>query len=195
MWIVSEVVLGWMSTNKVNIGSGNDLVPAGNKPLSEPLLTNMSWYGFTGGNKLMKRIKRFVKWHSTNWSYPCPSGIPHISGRYLQHFQCNCFQANAARPHWWLINIGSGNGKWFYASWKRTVFYTPVWKTDVLCLGNVRPSVCPSVKVQKTLQRQRPDCDETQTSRDAGYCILWISRITTKKLNKTLYIIRWNYCE
>ena len=25
-------------------------------------------------------------------------------------------------------------------------FYTPVWKTDVLCYGNVRPSVCPSVR-------------------------------------------------
>ena len=25
-------------------------------------------------------------------------------------------------------------------------FYTPVWKTDVLCRGNVRPSVCPSVR-------------------------------------------------
>ena len=25
-------------------------------------------------------------------------------------------------------------------------FYTPVWKTDVLCRGNVRPSACPSVR-------------------------------------------------
>ena len=25
-------------------------------------------------------------------------------------------------------------------------FYTPVWKTDVLCRGNIRPSVCPSVR-------------------------------------------------
>ena len=25
-------------------------------------------------------------------------------------------------------------------------FYTPVWKMDVLCRGNVRPSVCPSVR-------------------------------------------------
>ena len=25
-------------------------------------------------------------------------------------------------------------------------FYTPVWKTDVLCRGNVRPSVCTSVR-------------------------------------------------
>ena len=26
-------------------------------------------------------------------------------------------------------------------------FYTPVWKTDVLCRGNVRPSVCPSFRL------------------------------------------------
>ena len=38
---------------------------------------------------------------------------------------------------------------WFFASRLpdgQPDFYTPVWKTDVLCRGNVRPSVCPSVR-------------------------------------------------
>ena len=29
---------------------------------------------------------------------------------YLEHNQVNCHQVNATKPHWWLVNIGSGNG-------------------------------------------------------------------------------------
>ena len=40
-----EIVLKWMSQNtfndKVNIGSGNGLVPSGKKPLPEPILTQI----------------------------------------------------------------------------------------------------------------------------------------------------------
>ena len=45
-WGIScEIVLIWMSldlTDDVNIGSGNGLVPSGNKPLPEPMLTQIS---------------------------------------------------------------------------------------------------------------------------------------------------------
>ena len=41
-WGIScEIAIKWMSldlTNKVNIGSGNGLVPSGNKPLPDPML-------------------------------------------------------------------------------------------------------------------------------------------------------------
>ena len=40
--IPCEITLGWMLqdlADKVNIGSGNGLVPSGNKPLPEPVLT------------------------------------------------------------------------------------------------------------------------------------------------------------
>ena len=33
-----------------------------------------------------------------------------FSDRYLEHFLWNCPQVNATRPHWWLVNIGAGNG-------------------------------------------------------------------------------------
>ena len=40
-----EIVLTWMpqdlTDDKVNIGSGNGLVPSGNKPLPEPMLTQI----------------------------------------------------------------------------------------------------------------------------------------------------------
>ena len=35
---------------------------------------------------------------------------------------------------------------WYMPSDCTAIFYTPVWKTDVLCRGNVRPSVRPSVR-------------------------------------------------
>ena len=34
----------------------------------------------------------------------------HIKGRYLEHLLWNCLQLNATRPHWWLVNTGSGDG-------------------------------------------------------------------------------------
>ena len=44
-WAIScEVALMWMSldfTGSVNIGSGNGLVPSGNKPLPEPMLNQI----------------------------------------------------------------------------------------------------------------------------------------------------------
>ena len=46
--------------------------------------------------------------------------------------------------------IFDGIGPFWYCEntliWNSMLFYTPVWKTDVLCRGNVRPSVCPSVR-------------------------------------------------
>ena len=33
-----------------------------------------------------------------------------IRNRYLGYFLWYCPQVNAARPYWWLVNIGSGNG-------------------------------------------------------------------------------------
>ena len=30
--------------------------------------------------------------------------------RYLEHFLWNCPHVNATRPHWWVVNIGAGNG-------------------------------------------------------------------------------------
>ena len=33
-----------------------------------------------------------------------------FSDRYLEHFLWNCPQVNTTRPHWWLVNIGAGNG-------------------------------------------------------------------------------------
>ena len=47
-WSIScKIVLKWMPTNGpywwyINIGSGNGLVPSGNKPLPEPMLTQIS---------------------------------------------------------------------------------------------------------------------------------------------------------
>ena len=38
-------------------------------------------------------------------------------------------------------------------------FYTPVWKTDVLCRGNVRPSVCLSVRL--SIRPRFPDFSST----------------------------------
>ena len=41
MSISREITLKWMpqdTSDEVNIGSGNDLVPSGNKPLPEPML-------------------------------------------------------------------------------------------------------------------------------------------------------------
>ena len=38
---------------------------------------------------------------------------------------------------------------YFFRDWLNTSshhFYEPVWKTDVLCRGNVHPSVCPSIR-------------------------------------------------
>ena len=34
----------------------------------------------------------------------------HTKDRYLEHFLCNCPLVNAIRPHWWSVNIRSGNG-------------------------------------------------------------------------------------
>ena len=46
MSISSAIAFKWMaqdpSRDKVNIGSGNGLVPSGNKPLPEPMLTQTS---------------------------------------------------------------------------------------------------------------------------------------------------------
>ena len=39
--ISSEIVLNVIVTGQVNIGSGNGLVPSGNKPLPEPMLTQI----------------------------------------------------------------------------------------------------------------------------------------------------------
>ena len=43
--ISSEIALKWtllgLSDDEVNIGSGNGLVPSGNKPLPEPMLTKV----------------------------------------------------------------------------------------------------------------------------------------------------------
>ena len=43
--ISSEIALKWtllgLSDDQVNIGSGNGLVPSGNKPLPEPMLTKV----------------------------------------------------------------------------------------------------------------------------------------------------------
>ena len=33
-----EIALGWKQKRKINIASGNGLVPSGNKPLPEPVL-------------------------------------------------------------------------------------------------------------------------------------------------------------
>ena len=45
--ISSEIALIWLSLGlhwwSVNIGSGNGLVPSGNKPLPKPMLTQISW--------------------------------------------------------------------------------------------------------------------------------------------------------
>ena len=51
-WISCEITLIWMSLNftdkQWNIGSGNGLVPSGNKPLPESMLTQISaTYGIT----------------------------------------------------------------------------------------------------------------------------------------------------
>ena len=43
MYILSishEIAIKWMSQN-LNIGSGNGLMPSGNKPLPEPMLTQI----------------------------------------------------------------------------------------------------------------------------------------------------------
>ena len=34
----------------------------------------------------------------------------HMKERYLEHVLRNCPHVNATRPHWWSINIASGNG-------------------------------------------------------------------------------------
>ena len=34
----------------------------------------------------------------------------HFKDKHLKYFMLNCYQLNAATPHWSLINIGSGNG-------------------------------------------------------------------------------------
>ena len=54
---------------------------------------------------------------------------------------------------WWIIhhwiNWGFDSIDVFFFRFTHlcsSFFYTPVWKTDVLCRGNVRPSVCPSVR-------------------------------------------------
>ena len=42
IWSIScEISLRWMlhPTDEVNVGSGNGLVPSGNKPIPEPVLT------------------------------------------------------------------------------------------------------------------------------------------------------------
>ena len=42
--IYHEITIRWMSwdfTEHVNIGSGNSLVPSGNKPLPKPMLTQI----------------------------------------------------------------------------------------------------------------------------------------------------------
>ena len=36
--------------------------------------------------------------------------LSHITERYPEHFLWNCPQVNATRPHYRLVNIGSGNG-------------------------------------------------------------------------------------
>ena len=34
-----------------------------------------------------------------------------ISRTYIYNISSNCPQVNAIRPHWWLVNIGSSNGR------------------------------------------------------------------------------------
>ena len=50
----------------------------------------------------------------------------------------------SAGSHWWIQTSITVRKRPIWV--KFDDFYTPVWKTDVLCRGNVRPSVCPSVR-------------------------------------------------
>ena len=53
-----------------------------------------------------------------SWKLICPVDVysevsnnqTHINDRYFEHFQWHCPQVNSTRPHWWLVNIGSGIG-------------------------------------------------------------------------------------
>ena len=77
-----------------------------NKLQPDPMMTQFTdTYRSTGLNRL------------THW----PPAVMHecslksinfklISKINLDHFHWNCPHMNATRPHWWLVNIGSGNG-------------------------------------------------------------------------------------
>ena len=56
LWNCPQVIVTGPHWWKVNIGSGNGLVPSGNKPLPEPMLTQFSSYEILdlSGNGLLK---------------------------------------------------------------------------------------------------------------------------------------------
>ena len=61
----------------------------------------------------------------------------HLTGNYMaQRAQCPTMQLLITK----LLPTGSISLNIF-------CFYTPVWKTDVLCRSNVRPSICPDVRL------------------------------------------------
>ena len=71
-----------------------------------------------------------------------------------------------------------------------TFYYTPVWKTDVLCRGNVRPSVCPSVcpSVRPSVRPRFPDFSSTCNY----FCAFWIFRSFPAFFSTCFEISIWN---
>ena len=77
------------------------------------------WFFFTV--KLQKvfeqTVKRKLKWDTlTHWPFGNADVIlnlqfqTYIKDNYLENLMWNCSQVDATRPHWWWLNIGSGNG-------------------------------------------------------------------------------------
>ena len=118
VWISIKV-----SLNSVNKGSINN-IPAlnpimdwrrlGNKPLSEPMmvsllthicitrphwvipLNSLDFNSLAPGTCVYNPNKQFLNSHQ---------------GQISSNISClYCPQVNATRPHWWLVNVGSGNG-------------------------------------------------------------------------------------
>ena len=56
--------------------------------------------------------------------------LTHFKDNFLDHFLWNFFEVNAIRPHWWLVNIGSG--KWLGAMRQQSITWTSV-DQDLWC--------------------------------------------------------------
>ena len=73
----------------------------------------------THGSSLRLLSAKFTTkpyWYLTHWPQRDVAVIfnfshfqTHIKDRYLEHSMWNCTEVNATRPHWWLVNISSGN--------------------------------------------------------------------------------------
>ena len=107
LWNCHQVNVTGLHWWSVNIGSGNGLVPWGNKPLSEPMLTQISCRHMAslGHNKLMA-VPRKKQWKPGN-DHEGVTDDNHVIMRRLshKHYMMKSLQHNSILNHHHLHQV------------------------------------------------------------------------------------------